>query len=203
MSFIISARILVEDRNLNSPAVTPDWEWTTVEAADATALETEAQGLEDNGWEIFSTVSNVTGGGGGGTPGGSTTSIQYNDFGSFAGGADLTWNGAQLFVNGNARITGTLIIPTLTGSNNNDILGINDQGEVVTTPAWVADNGHIHAQGYHGQGLPLIPISTAIDGPVVNISSIHGTVLVDTTAGPIQLIMLDADASNEGDRIKG
>jgi hypothetical protein len=30
--------------------------------------------------------------GGGGTPGGSTTQIQYNDSGSFAGSADLTWD---------------------------------------------------------------------------------------------------------------
>jgi hypothetical protein len=32
------------------------------------------------------------GGGGGGTPGGSTTQVQFNDAGAFAGDADLTWN---------------------------------------------------------------------------------------------------------------
>jgi hypothetical protein len=32
------------------------------------------------------------GGGGGGTPGGSTTQVQFNDGGAFAGDADLTWN---------------------------------------------------------------------------------------------------------------
>jgi hypothetical protein len=31
-------------------------------------------------------------GGGGGTPGGSTTQVQFNDAGAFAGDADLTWN---------------------------------------------------------------------------------------------------------------
>ena len=32
------------------------------------------------------------GGGGSGTPGGSTTQVQFNDAGAFAGDADLTWN---------------------------------------------------------------------------------------------------------------
>lgn len=42
------------------------------------------------------------GGGGGGSPGGSTTQIQYNDAGAFAGSADLTWDntGKVLGLNG-------------------------------------------------------------------------------------------------------
>jgi len=44
--------------------------------------------------------SQLAGGGGGGTPGGSTTQVQFNDGGSFAGDADLTFtNGNQLNVN--------------------------------------------------------------------------------------------------------
>ena len=44
--------------------------------------------------------SQLAGGGGGGTPGGSTTQVQFNDGGSFAGDADLTFtNGNRLNVN--------------------------------------------------------------------------------------------------------
>jgi len=42
-------------------------------------------------------VSNAAvGGGGGGSPGGSTTQVQYNNAGSFAGSANLTFNGTTL-----------------------------------------------------------------------------------------------------------
>jgi hypothetical protein len=37
-------------------------------------------------------VATATGSGGSGTPGGSTTQVQFNDAGVFAGDADLTWN---------------------------------------------------------------------------------------------------------------
>jgi hypothetical protein len=37
-------------------------------------------------------MKRLIGGGGSGTPGGSDTEIQYNDSGSFAGSADLTWD---------------------------------------------------------------------------------------------------------------
>jgi hypothetical protein len=38
------------------------------------------------------TLDDVGAGGGGGTPGGSTTQVQFNDGGAFAGDADLVWN---------------------------------------------------------------------------------------------------------------
>ena len=37
-------------------------------------------------------LDNTGAGGGGGTPGGSTTEVQFNNAGAFAGDADLTWN---------------------------------------------------------------------------------------------------------------
>jgi hypothetical protein len=43
-------------------------------------------------------VSLQGGGGGGGTPGGSTTQIQYNNAGAFAGASGLTTNGTELTV---------------------------------------------------------------------------------------------------------
>jgi hypothetical protein len=58
--------------------------------------------------------SNVTGvlsatGGGGGSPGGSTTQVQFNNAGSFAGDANLTFSGSTL-------ISANLIVSNLTAS---------------------------------------------------------------------------------------
>jgi hypothetical protein len=50
----------------------------------------------------------MNGGGGGGTPGGSTTQIQYNNAGAFAGSSNLTWNGTVLRVTGSLNITGSI-----------------------------------------------------------------------------------------------
>jgi hypothetical protein len=58
------------------------------------------------------------GGGGGGTPGGADTQVQYNNAGSFAGSADLTWdNTAKEFsVGGNILMTGTGAIDVAAGT---------------------------------------------------------------------------------------
>jgi hypothetical protein len=45
---------------------------------------------------------------GGGTPGGSTTQIQYNNAGAFAGSSNLTWNGTVLGVTGSLNIIGSI-----------------------------------------------------------------------------------------------
>lgn len=47
-------------------------------------------------------ITAAANGSGGGTPGGSTTQIQYNNSGAFAGSANLTFNGSQLGVGGAA-----------------------------------------------------------------------------------------------------
>ena len=46
--------------------------------------------------------------GGSGTPGGSNTQIQFNNTGSFAGSANLTWDGNELYVNGSGNVTGNV-----------------------------------------------------------------------------------------------
>ena len=52
------------------------------------------------------TLAEVGAGGGGGTPGGSDTEIQFNNSGSFAGSADLTWDdsGKVLGVGGDINL---------------------------------------------------------------------------------------------------
>lgn len=59
-------------------------------------------------------------GGGGGSPGGSTTQIQFNDAGAFAGDADLTWDKTNnvLGLNGSATLTGLAAAPSAPSSGN-------------------------------------------------------------------------------------
>ena len=53
----------------------------------------------------------AAGGGGGGTPGGSTTQVQYNNAGAFAGSASFTWDNANSRVN-TANLTATGLVLT-------------------------------------------------------------------------------------------
>lgn len=55
---------------------------------------------------ITDTVLDAAGGGGSGTPGGSTTQVQFNDAGAFAGDADFTWDKTAntLNVKGSVRL---------------------------------------------------------------------------------------------------
>ena len=76
MSGPIRPALRVEEQD-GSPSVRPV---NTIKVTNGT--------LTDDG---SATVS-VTTGGGGGSPGGSTTQVQFNDAGSFAGDADLTWD---------------------------------------------------------------------------------------------------------------
>ena len=43
-----------------------------------------------------------------GTAAGANTQIQFNNAGDFAGSANLTWNGTELYVNGAANVTGNI-----------------------------------------------------------------------------------------------
>lgn len=58
--------------------------------------------------------------GGSGSPGGSTTQIQFNDAGAFAGDADLTWDKTNnvLGLNGSATLTGLAAAPSAPSSGN-------------------------------------------------------------------------------------
>jgi hypothetical protein len=103
-------------------------------------------GYSGNGVSGFSGYS---GSAGAGTPAGSTTQVQYNDTGAFAGSANLTFNGTTLTAANNASISGlnvgkgtnavstntafgvtALNAATLSGANNT---GIGYQAGLVVT----------------------------------------------------------------------
>jgi hypothetical protein len=67
-----------------------------------------------NSGDLYDEISRVGGGGGGGgSPGGSDTQVQYNDGGSFAGSANLTYDGTTLTasISGSTAEFGTLTVP--------------------------------------------------------------------------------------------
>ena len=53
----------------------------------------------------------------GGTPGGSDTQIQFNNAGAFAGSANLTWDGAGIFINGHATNNAIQIVDSNSSGN--------------------------------------------------------------------------------------
>jgi hypothetical protein len=77
------------------------------------------------GLEIFNTTTNQSefynGSAwvavGGSTPGGSTTQIQYNNAGAFAGSANLSFDGTNTFINGMTLGTGSGIQTIIQGTN--------------------------------------------------------------------------------------
>lgn len=66
----------------------------------------------------------ISGGGGGGTPGGSTTQVQFNDAGAFAGDAGLVWDKTNNLLSG----VGTL---GATGSGSTGTIGFDSGGAMV------------------------------------------------------------------------
>jgi hypothetical protein len=81
-------------------------------------MVTEGESYADTPWKLVTNGNIIIGEtaltfqqfatGGSGTPGGSNTQIQYNNAGSFGASANLTWNGAELYVNGDGNITGNV-----------------------------------------------------------------------------------------------
>lgn len=90
-----------------------------------------------------------------GSPGGSDTQVQFNDNGSFAGSANLTFNGTTLTstgfsgpLNGNADTASkweTARIITLSGDLNGNVS--IDGSSNITLTATVVDNSHTHDIG--------------------------------------------------------
>jgi hypothetical protein len=80
------------------------------------------------------------GGGGNGSPGGSTTQVQFNDAGSFAGNTGFTFN----------KTTGIFTSPYLTGNGNGlaNIQGANVSGEVT----WAAASNAVAVGNVIGLG---------------------------------------------------
>jgi hypothetical protein len=68
----------------------------------------------------------------GGAASGANTNIQFNNNGAFAGSANLTWNGSELYANGSANITGNVTGNYFIG-NGSQLTGISSGGVLVGT----------------------------------------------------------------------
>ncbi len=71
-------------------------------------------------------------GGGGGTPGGSTTQVQYNNAGSFAGSSNMTFDGTQLY------------LPSSSTQSGLKVGGLEMQ-HFATNNNWLSDNVYFNA----------------------------------------------------------
>ena len=99
-----------------------DGTWTRTNDANQTGeidpgmvvMVTEGDAYADTPWKLITNgeivigVTELTFEQFGGTASGSNTQIQFNNAGNFAGSANLTWNGTELYVNGAANVTGNI-----------------------------------------------------------------------------------------------
>ena len=113
--------------------------------------------------------SNLTNlpGGGGGDPGGSTTQVQYNNAGSFAGSANLTFDGTTLTVAGLSNTGNTTL-----GNASGDSVTIN---AATINPANIAEGTDNSVVVYNGSSL----VTDEID------SRVWGSTLVDASGTPV------------------
>jgi hypothetical protein len=99
--------------NLSGPNIA-----TTTTFTLPSADGTNGQALTTNGTGTlaFATIS--------GTPGGSTTQVQYNNAGAFAGSANMTFNGTKLTLANDASING-VTVGQGSGGATNTAVGVN------------------------------------------------------------------------------
>ncbi|MFN3749244.1 MAG: hypothetical protein ACK4SJ_11215 [Sphingorhabdus sp.] len=105
-------------------------------ASQVPVITVNAKGLVT----AVSTVA-VSGGGGGGSPGGSTTQIQYNDAGAFAGSANFAWDNAnaEVELNGRATLTALGSEPSVPAAGTGSLYARSIAGKVV--PKWIGPSG--------------------------------------------------------------
>ena len=89
-------------------------------------------------------------GGGGGSPGGSDTQVQYNSSGSFAGSANLTFDGTNLSLGASSQVRGS--------STNAPPILADSAGNTATLMAWV------NFVGNGGAGACVINASFNVSG---------------------------------------
>lgn len=123
-----------------------DGTWTRTNDANQTGeidpgmvvMVTEGDAYADTPWKLITNgnivigVTELTFEQFGGTAAGANTQIQFNNAGDFAGSANLTWNGTELYVNGaanvaNLAISGNISSNLLPAANVTYDLGSADQ----------------------------------------------------------------------------
>jgi hypothetical protein len=128
------------------------------------------------------TITNSAGGitiaaaGGSGSPGGSTTQVQYNSSGSFAGSANMTFNGTSLTLGADATV--------------NSVTVGRGGGNQVTTVA-VGNNAVVSANGGYsvGVGYYALTAATGLDNTAIGpqagrgVTTGQSNVLIGSSAG--------------------
>ena len=133
-------------------------------------------------------LDNTGAGGGGGTPGGSTTEVQFNNAGAFAGDADLTWNSTTnvLGITGDVNLsdggTYTTTLQTITPTANRTVSIADGTG----TLAFVAGSSGQLLYNNAGANAGLPTLTT--DGTNITltgrfISSLNGALSTTGIAG--------------------
>jgi plastocyanin len=128
-------------------------------------------------------------GGGGGTPGGTNTQVQFNDAGSFAGNAGLTFNKttttltANNFVATSTANLGSNANVIITGGTANYVLSTNGSGNL----SWVAQSGGGGSANIaiYDEGNLLTSTVSSLDfvGSGVTATNIGNAVTVTITGG--------------------
>jgi hypothetical protein len=109
-------------------------------------------------------------GGGGGTPGGSTTQVQYNNAGAFAGSANMTFDGTQLY---------------LVGSQTQSPLraGTIELQSYLLNNAWVGENVYYNA-GWKARQTGYTPM-IYFNGGGIEFQTVSSTVSAGSATTPL------------------
>lgn len=156
---------------------------TTADTFVAGAMSFDvASGFE----RVYNGSAWVSIGGGGGTPGGPTSSVQFNNSGSFLGSANLSWNsGAQLLtVTG---IGGTAGLNVVTSYIHSDVGLIASDGGAPTTPlpynAIQAPFGGLFGQSLRAKNYTTTGSSNGIPAVTLSDAFAPGSMYYDTGLG--------------------
>lgn len=136
----------------------------------------------NNNFQILDSTVNINGGGGGGgTPGGSTSQVQFNNSGTFAGASGLTYNTA-FGVAASTVTIGPALFPT-------------SPANLVTTSTGTTEAARFQCNGMAGNALAFgddgcvnMTLNALSDGFVINAGSItdsqNGAYLINVISGP-------------------
>jgi hypothetical protein len=144
-----------------------------------TAVASHVVTFDNSTGKLYITGANAFGGGGGGgTPGGASTTIQYNNAGTFSGSGNFTFNG-----------TNTV---SLTGS-------LNISGSITTTDTISADDFVLT-----GTGVPTITSDTNLNLSASNAVVIQSPVLRlrSTTTASVAAIVQNGDIIYDSEQNK-
>ena len=125
----------------------------------------------------------ATSAGGGGTPGGSTTQVQFNSSGAFAGNSNFTFNGTKLTVPALLDSAVSSAGPALFDSSGNISEGAINLGTAVTSTLPLANGGTGTAAGSANTAFNALAPTTTKGDLIVNSGSVNARHAVPSDYG--------------------